>query len=159
MSNKNNAIQKAKPLKLKYVPPYFKDEFIKDCIELALAEEQGFWNAGIPSVEGSVLDALSAKYVMSVILGIARNDKSAFKKEILSQEWDAKYLEYYMQAQTIDLKIKYPNLVKNAAIGLRKDAMDVLNYYRIFYGVRMDSGWFPGTGLQGFCNVPILDVW
>ena len=131
--------------------------FEKEVIDLSCLNADGFWGI-VPSLELSVAQELHPKYLIGSVMGLSSGDRSAFHK-FTKENIIPEYLDIWC-AQTMALWDKdSPEAIGAGAQAICLDAKKVLDYHHVFYAYRLDGGEAPGTGIQGFCNVPVNTVW
>ncbi|PGQ88235.1 hypothetical protein [Priestia megaterium] len=143
--------------KMNFIIGEHRNAFEEEVIDLYCGEQGGFWDC-VPSLDMSIVENISDKYILAGLLGHATGDQSYFIKETAGKMLP-EFMDIWCEANLEKLRHEAPGNYLYSVAGTKMDAMEVLNYHHMFYAFRMDNGDYPGTGLQGFRFVPIHEVW
>ena len=143
--------------KMEFIVGEHRNEFERDVLDIATDTDlvRGFWGV-VPSLEKDVLENIPSKYALAGLMGEIHEDPSYYHKQTHGKMIPS-YEEYWALANLNQYAEVDPAVTQIAMVRTAGDAYSVLNYHHVFCAVTMAPG--PGTGVQGFCNIPVTNVW
>lgn len=146
-------IRKGPPME--FVIGEHRNSFEQHVINLYMEAEGGFWDC-IPSFDANILANIKPSYVFAGLLGEATGDPSYFVKETAGKVIP-ELREHWSNVNLNKISEEHPEVVLGAMARIGEDALSVVDYHHMHCAIGLAPG--PGTGYQGFMNVPIVDVW